>query len=218
MVLPDGSAVYIPNEGDDTVSVIDTATNTVTATIPVGRRSGARWCLPDGSAVYVAELRRWHGVGDRHSDQHGDGHHPRRRWLRVPGGAAGWVSGLRPRRSSDTVSVIDTATNTVTATIPVGEGPQFFGVALPDGSAVYIPHPDSRTVSVIDTATNTVTATVQVGEGPCIPRAAGRVGGLHPQQRGPDDLGDRPGMTPIPSLSTEAPTERASSAVRSVAG
>lgn len=37
---------------------------------------------------------------------------------------------------------------------------------MPDGSGVYVPHPDDGRVSVIDTATNTVTATVRVGEGP----------------------------------------------------
>ena len=53
------------------------------------------------------------------------------------------------------VSVIDTATDTVSATIPVGLGP--FGVAVsPDGSKVYITNQNSNTVSVIDTATNIV--------------------------------------------------------------
>ncbi|MFD4620355.1 YncE family protein, partial [Streptomyces sp. NPDC058475] len=52
--------------------------------------------------------------------------------------------------SSGTVSVIDTATNTVTATIPVGTAPQ--GVALtPDGTRVYVTNSGSDTVSVIDT-------------------------------------------------------------------
>jgi len=35
-ITPDGSAAYVVNNGDNTVSVINTATNTVTATIPVG--------------------------------------------------------------------------------------------------------------------------------------------------------------------------------------
>ncbi len=35
-VTPDGTRVYMANTGDGTVSVIDTASNTVTATIPVG--------------------------------------------------------------------------------------------------------------------------------------------------------------------------------------
>ena len=54
----------------------------------------------------------------------------------------------------DTVSVIDTATNTVTATDPRRQAP--VGVAVtPDGSKVYVANGDN-TVSVIDTATNTV--------------------------------------------------------------
>ena len=68
---------------------------------------------------------------------------------------------------SNTVSVIDTKTNKVTATIPVGAGP--LGVAVsPDGSKVYITNDNDNpgTVSVIDTATNTVTATIPVGVAP----------------------------------------------------
>ena len=63
------------------------------------------------------------------------------------------------------VSVIDTATNTVVATVTVGGGP--FGVAItPDGVFAYVANFGSGTVSVIGTATNTVVATVPVGGGP----------------------------------------------------
>jgi YVTN family beta-propeller protein len=66
---------------------------------------------------------------------------------------------------ANTVSVIDTATNRVTATVPVGSEPA--GVAVtPDGSKVFVANLDSNTVSVIDTATNGVTATVPVGSAP----------------------------------------------------
>src|SRR5258706_4375019 len=70
---------------------------------------------------------------------------------------------------SNTVTVIDTATNTISATIPVGVTP--FGVAVsPNGSKVYVTNAFSNTVSVIDTATNTVIATVPVGITPgCSP-------------------------------------------------
>src|SRR5229473_3226226 len=62
-------------------------------------------------------------------------------------------------QSSSTVSVIDTATDTVIATIPVGLTP--FGVAVsPDGSKVYVTHEFANAVSVIDTATNTVSAMI----------------------------------------------------------
>ncbi len=63
---------------------------------------------------------------------------------------------------SGTVSVIDTATDQVTATIPVGV--HLMGVAAsPDGSRVYVTNNGSDTVSVIDTATDRVTATIPVG-------------------------------------------------------
>jgi YVTN family beta-propeller protein len=65
-----------------------------------------------------------------------------------------------------TVSVIDTATNTVTTTLSVGGFP--WGVAIsPDASRAYVANafPDN-TVSVIATATNTVTTTIAVGDFP----------------------------------------------------
>jgi YVTN family beta-propeller protein len=59
------------------------------------------------------------------------------------------------------VSVIDTATDKVIATIPVGYSPT--GVAVtPDGARVYVPNAFSGTVSVIATGTNTVIDTVPV--------------------------------------------------------
>ncbi|MGH6846264.1 MAG: YncE family protein [Methylocella sp.] len=67
---------------------------------------------------------------------------------------------------SATVSVIDTATNTVVGTpIPVGKEP--LGVAVtPDGKHAYVANRGSGNVSVIDTATNMVVATVVVGNVP----------------------------------------------------
>ena len=67
-------------------------------------------------------------------------------------------------QDSDNISVIDTATNTVIATIPAGEYPE--GVAVSqDGRRAYITNRNrlgsghtTGTVMVIDTATNTVEA------------------------------------------------------------
>jgi len=65
-------------------------------------------------------------------------------------------------QGSNTVSVIDTSTNTVVATIPVAGGPS--GVAItPDGTRAYVTNANSNTVSVINTSTNTVVATIPVG-------------------------------------------------------
>ena len=79
----------------------------------------------------------------------------------LPAGTYAYIT----NSGDNTVSVIDTAINTVTATVPVEEQPK--GVAVsPDGARVYITNYGSNTVSVIDTATNTVTSTVPVGTNP----------------------------------------------------
>ena len=73
--------------------------------------------------------------------------------------------------------MIDAATNTVTATIPVGSEP--YGVAVdPATHTVYVTNAGDGTVSVIDAATNTVTATIPVGaypDGVAVDPAAGTV-------------------------------------------
>ncbi|MCW2882902.1 MAG: beta-propeller repeat-containing protein [Sphaerisporangium sp.] len=62
-------------------------------------------------------------------------------------------------RGSDTVSVINTATNTVTATIAVGSVPD--GVAIaPNGRRAYVANFSSKNVSVIDTVTNTLVTNI----------------------------------------------------------
>jgi YVTN family beta-propeller protein len=65
----------------------------------------------------------------------------------------------------DTVSVIDTATNTVVATVVVGGNPADVAVT-PDSAHAYVTNNDDDTVSVIDTATNTAVTTVVVGSSP----------------------------------------------------
>jgi YVTN family beta-propeller protein len=63
------------------------------------------------------------------------------------------------------VSVIDTSSNAVVATVPVGSAP--YGVAVnPAGTRVYVTNEFSETVSVIDTSTNTVVAIAVVGQYP----------------------------------------------------
>ena len=66
----------------------------------------------------------------------------------------------------NTVSVIDTATNTVVG-VPIAVGTHPTGNAVhPAGTYVYVTNGGSHTISVIDTATNTVVDTVMVGAYP----------------------------------------------------
>jgi len=79
----------------------------------------------------------------------------------TPNGAFAYVANY-----GGTISVIDTATNTVSATVSVAN-PE--GIAVrPDGTFVYVTGNSSNTVAVIDTATNTVTANISVGTGPVL--------------------------------------------------
>jgi YVTN family beta-propeller protein len=72
---------------------------------------------------------------------------------------------------SGNVSVIDTATNRVSATITVGSDPG--GVAVtPDGGKVYVANIDSDNVSAIAASTNKVIATITVGSAPRAWRSA----------------------------------------------
>jgi YVTN family beta-propeller protein len=60
------------------------------------------------------------------------------------------------------VSVIDTATNTVFATVAVGRSPTVVAIT-PDGTRAYVTNFNSESISVIDTAKNTVVATLEGG-------------------------------------------------------
>lgn len=153
---------YVANANDNTVSVIDTATNTVTATVPVGRAPVSLALPPDGNSLYVVnDGANTVSVVDTATNTVVAtvpvGSAPFGIAM-SPSGASAYVTNLR----GNSVSVIDTATNTVTATIPVGRFPE--GVAItPDGAFAYVVNDGDNNASVIDTATLTVVATVPVG-------------------------------------------------------
>jgi YVTN family beta-propeller protein len=158
---------YITNRDSNSVSVIDTATNKVTATIPVGGAPIGVAVTSDGSRVYVANA-------NSNSVSVIDGA-TNTVTATIPVNATPPVIGVAvtPDGSKvyvtnylgNTVSVIDAATNTVTATILVSNP---WGVAVgPDGGKVYVTTlAISNSVSVIATVTNTVTATIPVGRDP----------------------------------------------------
>ena len=156
---------YVPNSGDGTVSVIDTSTNTVTATVHVGSYPTGVSVNPAGKTVYVTNtLSDTVSVIDTST-------HNVTSTVAVgsspvgvsvnPAGTMVYVANC----DDDTVSVIDTSTNTVTSTVPVGNDPS--GVSFnPAGTKVYVANYEDENVYVIDTSTNTVTSTVSVGSGP----------------------------------------------------
>ena len=157
---------YITNRNSATVSVIDTASNTVIATVTVGLGPDGVAVTRTGPASMWRTPEQRHRLGDRHRHQYGDRHRGGGGCSRWRGGGAGRGPRLCGRAiASNSVSVINTATDTVTTTVPVGDVP--FGVAVtPDGAFVYVANRNSNSVSVIDTADNTVIATVGVESDP----------------------------------------------------
>jgi len=155
---------YVTNGGNNTVSVIDAATNTVTATIPVGNGPGAVAVTPNGADAYVTNVTdNTVSVIDVASNTVVAvipvGNRPTGVAV-TPNGADVYVA----NSGDNTVSVIATASNTVVATILVGSFP--FAVAVtPNGADAYVANSIDGTVSVIAMASNTVVATIPVGGG-----------------------------------------------------
>ena len=65
------------NQGSNDVTVINTATNTVVATIPVGSQPIGPAVTPDGTRVYVTNTAIQHSFRHQRGNQYGGRHHPR---------------------------------------------------------------------------------------------------------------------------------------------
>jgi YVTN family beta-propeller protein len=132
------------------------------ATVPVGAFPAGIAVDPTGSRVYVAiEGGPFLSVIDTSTNSVSG--------INVGSGQVSVTvnpSGTRVYATAGAgVTVIDTASKTVIATIPAGLAPA--GIAInPSGTRVYVVNQLSNNVSVMDTSTNTVVATVGVGVEP----------------------------------------------------
>lgn len=173
-INPSGTRAYVTKykicdprfgscSGSDGVSVIDTATNTVIATVALDGPSGVA-INPSGTRAYVASSSNTVSVIDTSTNtvvaSVTVGSSPNDVAIN-PSGSHAYVA----NSYSNNVSVIDTEANTVVATVTVGDKPS--GVAVnPSGTRAYVTNEGSGNVSVIDTASNTVVGTVTVGGNP----------------------------------------------------
>jgi len=156
--------VYVANYTDDTVSVIDAATDAVTAIIPVGSGPGAVAVDAAAGTVYVANFSGAVSVIDAATDAV---------TATIPVGsgsdavAVDAVAGTVyvANYTDDTVSVIDAATGAVTATVPVGSDP--LGVAVESSThTAYVTNGNASSVSVISVALPTPVTTVTSSRNP----------------------------------------------------
>jgi YVTN family beta-propeller protein len=165
-VNPAGTRVYVVNQAPSSVSVFETATNSLVATVVLGGRNPIGIDVnPAGTRAYVA-----HAGSSAVSviDTETNAEIAIVAVGREPVGVAVNRAGTRvyvANRGSGTVSVVDTATNTVVATIDVGGGPA--GIAAnPAGTRVYVTNQHGQHISVLDAINLNVVATVPVGEAP----------------------------------------------------
>jgi serine/threonine-protein kinase len=167
---PDGQVAYVTIYNADytynAVAFVETSSNTVTATVEVGKRPFAPATSPDGRLLYVP----LHNEGRvevldtstaKEVDSYEVAENPH--WIAISeDGSTGYTA----NHESGVVSVLDlTDHGRVITTIPVGQAPHSISLS-PDGTRVSVVNFESNTVSVIDTATNTVVATIPVGAKP----------------------------------------------------
>ncbi len=157
--------VWVANEEEGSLSVIDAATNRVVATLRGIEGPHNVQASPDGLSAWAVsghddaavrvdaetyEVTGVVSVGD--SPAH---------VVVLPDGSAAYVTNA----GDDTVSVIDVGTLEVVATIPVGAYPHGLRPS-PDGRLVVLANAGGTTLTVIDTATSTVSAEIEVGKAP----------------------------------------------------
>jgi YVTN family beta-propeller protein len=142
--IPPSSAyrIYVTNEMSGDLSIIDSATHGVIATVPLGKRPRGIHASPDGKTIYVAL----------------SGSPP------APPGVD--ESTLPPPdRSADGIGVFDVSQNKLVKLIPSGTDPEEFGLSQ-DGSLLYVANEDAALVSIVDLAKGEVVKTLPVGGEP----------------------------------------------------
>jgi YVTN family beta-propeller protein len=166
-VSPNDSLVYVAQSGG-TVSVINTNTYSITSTITVGSEPYGIVVTPDGNKVYVANyfdssVFVINTITNTVSDTIKFSEFTYPKGLAVsPDGSRVYVTNYD---MPGTLSVINTAVDTVIATLNIGFFP--CGVAVsPDGSKVYVANGSSNNIGVVNAATNTGLTAISVGQHP----------------------------------------------------
>jgi YVTN family beta-propeller protein len=178
-ITPDGRRLYVVNSSDSSVSVIDTSTNAVVTTIPNVIAGHEIAMSPDGTRAYVPSFSPIAGesvavidttinsiVGNLVGLPSGE---PIMGIAITPDGKRLYVGNTNlvdengNYIGSNTVGVIDIASNTLLAVISVPPLPMDIAIS-PNGSKAYVAGGDPKgtygVLSVIDTASNAVTATI----------------------------------------------------------
>ncbi|WP_430911590.1 YncE family protein [Methylobacterium sp. sgz302541] len=182
LVLDARGRLYAADRESRQVSVVDTATMTRIATVPVGEAPFALALSPAQDRLYVANVRSGDlSVLDTATLTS---------LATVPVGAMPYGVAATPdgsrvlvtNQQAGTVTVLDAGTLSVLGKVQVGKYPE--GIAI-DSGAAYVADWFSDAVSVVDLASLTESARIPVGEGP-------RSLAVLPALRSGGDAGARP--------------------------
>ena len=156
---PSGATLYAAVTGG--VAVINTATDTVTSTLPNATAFSALAVSPSGATIYGVAASAIVAISTATgavTATIADASDPDALALSPDGTKAYVIDEL-----DNSVEVIDTSADAVTATIPIGGAfsDGLGGVAVnPNGTAVYVTDNVTNEVAVINTTTDAVTATI----------------------------------------------------------
>src|SRR6266550_3707372 len=176
--------IYVTNEVSGDLSVIDTRTRKVIATVPLGKRPRGIHASPDQKTLYVA-LSGSPIAGpdvdestlpppDKSADGIGVFSVAQNKMVRVlPGGSdpenfdvsKDGKQLLISNEDTSAVSIVDIASGTVLKTIKIGGQPEGVRVA-PDGKRVFITSEEDGTITVLDLAAGHIISTFKVGRRP----------------------------------------------------
>ena len=139
-----GELAYVTNEDSQELSVIDTRTDSVVASIPVGTRPRGVRVSRDGKTVFVALS--------------GSPKCP-------PTMPDAECEKLKSDKSKDGIAVVDAVGRTLLRVLPGGSDPETFDISE-DGSTLFVSNEDAGTASIVDIASGKIRSTVPVGKEP----------------------------------------------------
>ncbi len=159
-----------PAEGSAAAPAEAVPNPTIAGSIPAGQTPGFVAVSPNGRLAYVAN--RGAGVVtvidtsvNRVTKTIPISAGPPQYLAFSPDGGRVYVSVFNDQRTIAAVAVLDTASNSEIATVPVRTRPYALAVTA-DGSRIYVPNHDSGTISVIDAKKNEVVSEIEVAPNP----------------------------------------------------
>jgi len=134
--------IYVTNEVSGDMTIIDSATYNVIATVPLGKRPRGIHASPDRKTIYVALSGS-----------------------PIAGPGVDESTLPPPDKSADGIGVFDVAQGKIVRMIKAGSDPENFDVS-PDGTQLFISNEDDSAASVVDIAAGNVVKSAKVGGQP----------------------------------------------------